>query len=84
MRELVALLLDAWPFQKNIYKSCGNFFSWAGKRMGAAKGREIGIKSKCHAQPQEEREMAIGMDHNGSWWGDMGGIVIYLPPFSNG
>ena len=31
--------------------------------MGAAKGREIGIKSKCHAQPQEEREMAIGMDH---------------------
>ena len=32
--------------------------------MGAAKGREIGIKSKCHAQPQEEREMAIGMDHS--------------------
>ena len=32
--------------------------------MGAAKGREIGIKSKCHAQPQEERKMAIGMDHS--------------------
>ena len=51
--------------------------------MGAAKGREIGIKSKCHAQPQEEREMAIGMDHNGSWWGDLGEIAIYLPPFSS-
>ena len=32
--------------------------------MGAVKGREIGIKSKCHAQPQEERKMAIGMDHS--------------------
>ena len=50
--------------------------------MGAAKGREIGIKSKCHAQPQEEREMAIGMDHNGSWWGDLGGNSYLFTPLS--
>ena len=30
--------------------------------MGAAKGREIGIKSECHAQPQKR---------NGYWNGDV-------------
>ena len=49
-------------FGREKYKSCGNFFCWAGKRMGAAKGREIGIKSKCHAQPQERKR-------NGYWNG---------------